>query len=121
MSNLQIDKIEWRAININEKNHKVLKASFTGKLPVKHDAIVTGSIDIPENNYRESVNHIQKIIESLKASPRVENVEVLKMPVDLRSESKFSSECGVNIKRRVKEENTGIFSLKIIMQAPDHV
>jgi len=121
VSNLRIDKIEWQAININEKNHKVQKANFTGKLPVKHDAIVTGRIDTPENNYRESVNHIQKIIESLKASPRIENVEVLKMPVDLRSESKFSTESGVDIKRRVKEENAGVFSLKIIMQAPDHV
>ncbi len=120
-SNLRIDKIEWQAININEKNHKVKKANFTGRLPVKHDAIVTGRIAIPENNYRASVDHIQRIIESLKASSRIESVEALIMPVDLRSESKFSTESGVNIKRRVKEETSGVFSLKITMKAPDHV
>jgi len=120
VSGLSIDKIEWRAINVNEKNHKTQKANFTGKLPVKHEAVVTGRIAIPENNYRASIDHIQKIIETLQASPRVENVQALKMPVDLRSESKFSTESGIDIKRRVKEETSGIFSLKIIMKAPDH-
>ena len=120
-SDLSIDRIEWRAININEKNHKIQKANFTGKLPVKHDAIVTGRIAIPENNYRESVDHIQNIIELLKASPRIERVEALVMPVDLRSESKFSTESGVNITRQVKEETSGVFSLRIIMKAPGHV
>lgn len=121
VSGLSIDKIEWRPISVNEKNHKIQKANFTGKLPVKHDAIVTGRIAIPENNYRASVDHIQKIIESLKASPRIESVEALIMPVDLRSGSKFSTESGVNIKHRVKVETSGVFSLKITMKAPGHV
>ncbi|MCK4833789.1 MAG: hypothetical protein KAT12_03390 [Gammaproteobacteria bacterium] len=120
-SDLYIDKIEWQAININEENKRVKNANFTGKPYVKHDAIITGRIDIPENNYRASINNIQKIIESLKASPRVENVETLKMPVDLRSESKFSTESGVDIAKRGNKGVSGAFSLKITMKAPDHV
>ena len=118
---LRIDKIEWQAININEKDKKIIKANFTGKPDVKHSAIVTGRIDIPENKYRESVDHIQTIIELLKSSARIEKVETLTMPVDLRSESKFSTESGVDIKRNSKKESSGIFSLKITMKAPDHV
>lgn len=121
VNNLHIDKIEWQAVSINEKNHKEQKANFTDKLPVKHNAVVTGRIDIPENNYRASIDQIQRIIESLKASPRIEHVEALKMPVDLRSESKFSTESGVNIKRHIKQTTSGVFSLKITMKAPDHV
>lgn len=121
VSHLQIDKIEWQAININERNNKALKANFTGKKAIKHEATITGRIDIPENNYRESVDHIQRIIEALKSSARVESVETLKMPVDLRSESKFSTESGVDITRRGKDQGSGIFSLKIIMKAPNHV
>lgn len=119
--NLRIDKIEWQAINLNEKKHKIQKANFTGKLPVKHDAIVTGRIDIPENNYRASVDYIQRIIESLKKSPRIESVEALVMPVDLRSESKFSTESGIDIKHRITKEASGVFSLKVRMKAPEHV
>ena len=120
-SNIFIDKIEWSAINIDERDGGVSKANFTGKQPVKHGAVVIGRIDIPENNYRDSVDQIQRIIDSLNASVRVEKVEVLKMPVDLRSESKFSTESGVEIMRRSNLESTGIFSLRITMKAPDHV
>lgn len=120
-SDLYIDKIEWQAININEKNNTIQKANFTGNPQVRHSAIVTGRIDVPENNYRDSVNRIQAIVESIKASPRVENVEALTMPVDLRSESMFSTESGADANRHINNELSGIFSLKITMKAPDHV
>jgi len=118
---LYIDRIEWQAVNINEKNKKSQKANFTGKLPVQHNAIVIGRIDDPENNYRASIEHIERIIDYLKASPRIDNVETLIMPVDLRSESKFSTESGVEIKQGSNRETSGVFSLKITMKAPDHV
>jgi hypothetical protein len=118
---MYIDKIEWQAINVNEKNNTIQKANFTGRPQVKHNAIVTGRIDVPENNYRASIDRIQTIIETIKASPRVENVETLIVPVDLRSESKFSSESGADANHRIKKESSGVFSLKITMKAPEHV
>ena len=116
-----IDKIEWQAIYVNKKNKKEGKANFTDSLPVKHNAIVTGRIDQSEHNYRESIEQIQAIVHSLKANPRIEYAEVMKMPVDLRSESKFSTESGVEMKQSNKREKSGIFTLKITMKAPDHV
>jgi hypothetical protein len=118
---LYIDRIEWQAVNINEKNKKYQKANFTGKSSVQHEAIVIGRIDDPENNYRASIEHIERIIDYLKASPRIENIETLKMPVDLRPESKFSTESGVEIKQGMNRETSGVFSIKITMKAPDHV
>ena len=118
---LHIDKIEWEAININERDNKVVAANFTGKQPVNHYAIVTGRIDVPENHYRESVNRVQGIIGRIKANTRVKGVEVLSMPVDLRSESRFSTESGVDRKSSANKEMSGIFSLKVIMKAPEHV
>jgi hypothetical protein len=117
---VHIDKIEWQAININEKNKKEDEANFTAKHPVKHGAVITGRIIESEHNYRESVDRIQAIINALNISPRIEYVEPLKMPVDLRSESKFSTASGVNIKQQGNRDSFGIFSLKIIMKAPDH-
>jgi len=124
LGNVHIDKIEWQAISVNEKkgsfNKLAAKANFTAKLPVRHSAIVTGRIDQSEHNYRESIEQIQAIIYSLKSNTRIENVEVIKMPVDLRSESKFSTESGVEIKQGNKKILSGVFSLRIIMKAPDH-
>lgn len=115
-----IDKIEWQAINTNDTNKEEELANFTAKSSVKHGAVVTGRIIESENNYRESVDRIQAIINYLKASPRVENVEALKIPVDMRPESGFSTESGVDTLHRSKREISGIFSLKVIIKAPNH-
>jgi len=118
---LYIDKIEWKAIAFNQRSAKVENANFTANVPVKHSAIVTGRIDDPEHNYRESINHIERIINYLKANSNVEDVVAIEMPVDLRSESRFSTESGVDVNRIGTKESSGIFSLKVTMKAPDHV
>ncbi|MFV2004339.1 MAG: hypothetical protein ACC650_03995 [Gammaproteobacteria bacterium] len=120
-SSLHIDRIEWKAINLDEKTRIIKKANFTGKDPVKHNAVVTGRIDDPEHDYRASIEHIQRIIEYLKASNRIEKVEVLQMPVDLRSESKFSTESGVDVRRSADTGTSGIFSFEITMKEADRV
>jgi hypothetical protein len=119
--NVQIDKIEWKAINVDAKSSKVQKANFTGKQPVKHDAVVTGRIDVPEDDYRGSVEHIEQIIDYLEENSRVEKVAVLRMPVDLRSESKFSSESGIDVNPASSRDTSGTFSFKITMKEPGHV
>jgi hypothetical protein len=121
LGTVHIDKIEWQAVNLVDKTLDADKANFTDSLAVKHSAIVTGRIDQPEHNYRESIKQIQTIVDTLKASPRVDNAEVIKMPVDLRSASKFSSESGVEIRQANKRQTSGLFSLKITMKAPGHV
>ena len=118
---LHIDEIEWDAINIEKKTGRIMKANFTADLPVKHHAIVTGRIDESIYNYRASVAQIQTIIQLLKDSPRIESVEVLKMPVDLRSESKFSTESGVELNVDSDKRASGVFSLEIIMKEPNRV
>lgn len=117
---LYIDKIKWQAININEKINQMAGANFTADLPVKHHAVVTGRILESEYNYRASVSQIHAIISFLKANPRVETVETLRMPVDLRSESKFATESGVDVMQRGDRDSSGIFSLEIIMKEPGH-
>lgn len=116
---IEIDKVEWQAVNLNAQK-KLVDANFTAKLPVKHDAVITGRIDVSEYDYRASINHIQNIIDALEADPRIDKVVALKMPVDLRSESKFVTESGVDVKRHENEESSGVFSLRITMKAPDH-
>jgi len=127
---VHIDKIEWQAIEWRSQatisknaslNISTSKANFTDGLAVMHSAIVTGRIDQPEHNYRESIKQVQAIIHTLKASERVENADVIKMPVDLRSISKFSSESGIDIRQGNKSQASGVFTIKIIMKAPGHV
>lgn len=116
-----IDKIEWQAVNQDPRTNKFRVANFTGGEAVKHNAIVSGRIDDPEHDYRASVEHIQRIIKYLQDSKRIEAVQVLQMPVDLRSESEFSSQSGVDVSRGRKAGKSGFFSFEITMKAPEHV
>ena len=43
------------------------------------------------------------------------------MPVDLRSQSKFSTEAGVNVRSVKNKNNVGSFSLEIVMQGKHNV
>ena len=96
------------------------RANFTAKQPVKHGAVITGRIIESDYNYRESVDRVQAIISYLKTNPRVEIVETIRMPVDMRSESRFSTEAGVDTFKHGKNEISGIFTLKVTMKSPDH-
>ena len=122
---VSIDKIEWKAMNVDEKNRQSNRASkkinFTTKEPIKHNALLVGRINVSESSYRESIDQIQSIIDTLKSNPRVESVTVLSMPVDLRSESKFSTESGINVTSVKSKDNSGAFSLEIVMQGDNHV
>lgn len=120
LSEIQIDKIEWKAVSFDEKKVRAAKANFTGKSEVENEAIITGRIDVPENNYRASIDYVQKIINRLMASPRIEAVEAVKLPVDLRSESRFATESGSDIKNRGNKESDGVFILQILMKAPNN-
>lgn len=117
---LHIDKIEWLAVNPDERKGGYRNANFTSADEVRHDAIISGRIQEPEYNYRASVEHIQKVIDYLKASPRVAEVEVLRMPVDLRPDSNFTSQTGAELKEK-DASVSGMFSLRVIMGAPDRV
>lgn len=118
---LYIDKIEWQAININEKNKKSSDANFTSRQSAKHSAVITGRIEADVAKYRQSVNRIQRIIDYLESDKRVEEVIALRLPVDLRSESKFTTESGVNVKPRGNRDKLGVFTIKVTMKAPGHV
>ena len=118
---LHIDTIKWQAVNIDDSNEEVVAANFTDELPVNHRAVIVGRIDVSEYDYRESINHIQKIIQYLEKSPRVERIETLSMPVDLRSESQFSTEAGVEVQTRQIGKSGSVFSFEVIMKAPNHV
>ena len=118
---LHIDTIKWQAVNIDDNDKTIQRANFTDDVPVKHDAVVIGRIEDAVDNYRASVSHIERIIQYLNDSPRVESVETLSMPVDLRSESKFSSETGLNSSSGKSGSLSGVFSFKIIMKEPGHV
>jgi len=120
---IQIDKIEWWAANTGKgkqlatTDNKSTKVNFTSKNAVVHRAIVKGRISVVQSNYRESIRQVNAILDALKADPAVIAVKAISMPVDFRSDSKFSSESGVDTGDKNQHTLSGVFSFSITMRA----
>ena len=124
MGTVYIDKIEWKTQQIgSSKKRGVVTESVSATNPtadgaIQHIGIVHGRIPVVTNNFRDSVDHISNIIRLLRDDKRVANVEALELPVEVRSDKKFSSESGVS-KTSDKSQSTGAFIIQIVMNAKD--
>jgi len=114
-----IDKIEWKAEQYTGMDGvpDVIKESIdvTIEDPIRHVGIVHGRIAISDKNYRGSVSQVNRIIAALLQHERVENVEAIEMPVEVRSEKVFNDESGLSTKVLTREEE-GKFALKVTMK-----
>jgi hypothetical protein len=121
---IQVKKIEWKTEQVSESRGKEIVNAKNPDLTlddrIRHAGILKGRIDVPDNNYRGSVDRVNAIIGALLKHDRIIEVEAIDMPVEVRSEKMFTDESGVDAKT-VKQEQTGLFSLRIIMKAPDRV
>ena len=131
---LYIDKIEWSTRQLDDNRKKKSRRNaeaemeykptdVTSPSEIQHIAVVTGRIPVTYNNYRESVNKINNIITAMSSSERVESVSAISLPVEVRPDKKFASE---SIKlsddeNNKKRQDSGLFSLKVIMRAPENV
>ena len=129
-----IDKIEWSTRQVDSaKAKKKSRKKPVGTVLYKetnpassdliqHVAVVSGRIPVATDNYRESVNHINNIISVIGENDRVEEVSAISLPVEVRSSKKFASESKASLTgESVKtNENTGTFSLRVIMKVPEN-
>ena len=123
LGDTHLDKIEWELEQYKEvgdvKEVNKEKVDVTIEDPVRHVGIVHGRINVPDKNYRVSVTQVNKIIAAIRKNERTEAVEVLKMPVEVRSEREFTDESGLSTHNSRKEAG-GKFSLKVIMRSMAH-
>jgi hypothetical protein len=131
---IYIDKIEWTSRQLDknrtgnpakdsDEDSLYLPTNVTSNSEVQHVAVVTGRIPVTYNNYRDTVNRINNIITTLSSGDRVENVSAINLPVEVRPDKKFASETRtISDRQRDMEKNeSGQFSLKVVMKAPENV
>ncbi len=118
---VHVDKIEWKAEQYKKMQAAVEisvgKADVTLKDPIRHVGVISGRIAISDKNYRGSVSQVNRIIAALGKHGRVEQVEALQMPVEVRSEKAFSDESGLSVD---EVSSSGKFSLKVTMSEPGY-
>ena len=115
-----IDKIEWALEQY--KNQGDIQEVYEGRVdvtiedPVRHVGVIHGRIAISDKNYRGSLSQVNRIITVLHKHERVERVEAIEMPVEIRSDKTFTDESGLNV-QSVTRKDKGRFVLKVVMKA----
>jgi len=121
---LYIDRIEWKTQQISSSSKRgvvtetVSETNPTADGKIQHVGIVHGRIPVVANNFRDSVNHISNIIRIFQDNKRVAKVEALELPVEVRSDRRFSSESGLSQKNE-KTQPMGEFVIRIVMNGKD--
>jgi len=134
LGRMYIEKIEWSTRQVDDsrqtgsRNNSAAGVLYkstdvTSPSEVQHVALVTGRIQLASSNYRDSVNKINKIISALSSNERVAEVSAIDLPVEVRPEMKFSAESKAFTSDGNSPEDIeyGLFSLQVVMKAPEHV
>jgi DUF971 family protein len=122
--NVSINRIDWKSEQHIDKAGNAVKQ---GKLdiaspdPMWHIAVLTGDIPVSSNDYSRSVAQVNDIVLALLKDNRIEIVEALEMPVEVRSDKQFSAESGSDDADRRGLKPHGRFSIRIVMKGRDHV
>ena len=121
LDDITIDSVSWQSEQVSEVKGKkqplVSEPNVISKDRLRHVAVIEGRLAISADNYSASVDRIQDIIDALMDDDRIEQAEAIKMPVEVRSEKKFTAESGVKPDR--DRRNNGGFSLRVIMKGVD--
>ena len=122
LGKIQIKRIEWKTEQVSVSRGKEIvnetDPDLTSNDDIRHVGILKGRIDVSDDNYRGSVDRLKAIVGALLKHSRIIKVEAVDVPVEVRSERMFTDESGVDAKA-AKHDQTGLFSLRIIMKAPD--
>ena len=122
-ANIEISKIDWikeqHPDNAGNKA-KQGKPDIASPDPMHHVAVLTGKIPVASSDYGRSVAQVNNIVLALLKHERIETVEALEMPVEVRSEKRFAAQSGTKDQDKDKDSR-GKFSIRIVMKGRSHV
>ncbi len=123
-SGVEINKVSWTKQQYSAKTGGQVpadKVDMASADKIKHVATIEGRIPVTTDDYGRSVSQVNSIVLALLKHDRVESVEAIKMPVEVRPNKKFAAESGVDGRRYEKNDMRGVFSLQLVMRGVDSV
>ena len=122
--NVTIYKIDWESEqHLDNAGNAVkhTKLDIASPDPMWHVAVLTGTIPVSSNNYSGSVALVNNIVLALLRDDRIETAEALEMPVEVRSDRRYSAESGSKESDSRNQKPHGEFSIRIVMKGTSHV
>ena len=121
---IEINRIQWQMEQQVETAGNAApqkKPDISSADPMRHVAVLTGKIPVEISDYGRSVSQVNNIVLALLKHDRIETVEALEMPVEVRSDKRFTAQSGVNDADAGKQDRRGVFSIRIVMKGISHV
>ena len=121
---VEINRIQWQLQQQSEKTGNAapqIKPDIASPDPMRHVAVVTGKIPVESSDYSRSVAQVNNIVLALLKHERIETVEALEMPVEVRSDKRFTAQSGMLDADAGKQDRRGVFSIRIVMKGVSHV
>ena len=121
---VEINRIQWQLQQQSEKAGNAApqnKPDIVSPDPMRHVAVITGKIPVESSDYSRSVAQVNNIVLALLKHERIETVEALEMPVEVRSDKRFTAQSGMLDADAGKQDRRGVFSIRIVMKGVSHV
>jgi hypothetical protein len=123
-ANVEISSIEWKKEQHPDKAGNIAKPGLIDIASpdlMRHVAVLTGKIPVASSDYSRSVMQVNNIVLALLKHERIETVEALEMPVEVRSDKGFSAQSGTRENPGKKQDTRGEFTLRIVMKGRSNV
>jgi len=123
-ADVEISKIEWKKEQHMDSTGNTAKQGppdIASPDPMRHVAVLTGKIPVASSEYSRSVSQVNNIVLALLKHERIETVEALEMPVEVRSDKDFSAQSGTRDENERKQDKRGEFSIRIVMKGRSNV
>lgn len=121
MYDTEITSIEWQSTqsqkvqNISTKFTQSI--NFGSEQEIMQYATIKGFIRVSKSSLKESVEKVRSIINALKTNKSIVDVEVFKMPLDVRSKASLENEGGASQGDAVAlDADKGQFEIRLIMK-----
>ena len=121
MHDTEITEVDWRTTQSNQINTSARGVeetiNYALNVEIKQLAIIRGFIRVSDSSLTDSVAKIDSLVEAFKNHKMVDQVVVVKMPLDTRSKNSIENEGGARVEdSKVTDTERGKFELRLLMK-----
>lgn len=120
MQDTRITNIEWKSTQNNDfkvQGVRNIEPIYYGTdQEIKHMSVIRGFINLGQAGLKQTVDKANSIIQAFKKNKLVEQVEVVRMPLDVRPDSTIENDQGASVYKSSEMSNRGQFEIKVLMR-----
>ena len=121
INNTVITEISWQGseeklIEEDSRRRRKNDTQYSSVKDVNQLAVIKGYVQVSKTSIKYAVDKVNEIVDKLKQHRQVLDVRVVRLPLDVRSESNIQNEGGANLTKIEEDSKRGRFEFKVLMR-----